>query len=62
VIVDLAGVERAEAGLLRVRGGRVLGLTAIGRDLATARTEVYRALPGVAFSGARWRSDIGGCS
>jgi phosphoribosylamine--glycine ligase len=59
VIVDLAGVERGDAGVLRVQGGRVLGLTALGSDLATARATVYRALSDVVFSGARWRSDIG---
>jgi phosphoribosylamine--glycine ligase len=55
-----AGTARDDAGRLVVSGGRVLGITGIGPDLATARARAYGAVPGWAFHGARLRSDIGG--
>lgn len=39
-------------------GGRVLGVTALGRDLADARQRAYDAVRGIEFSGATYRSDI----
>ncbi|MDX2020632.1 MAG: phosphoribosylamine--glycine ligase [Deltaproteobacteria bacterium] len=40
-------------------GGRVLGITAVGEDLASARQRAYAAVKNIAFSGAHYRSDIG---
>lgn len=40
-------------------GGRVLGVTASGGDLASAVAIAYRAVGEIEFEGAQWREDIG---
>ena len=40
-------------------GGRVLGVTAAGEDLAEALGKVYGALEGIGFEGMQFRRDIG---
>lgn len=40
-------------------GGRVLGITATGNDIAEARNKAYDAIRRIHFNGAHWRSDIG---
>ncbi len=40
-------------------GGRVLGVTARGRDLAAARARAYELVGRIRFDGAHWRRDIG---
>ncbi len=49
---------RFEGGKLVTAGGRVLGVTALARDLATARTRAYEAAGVIAFEGAHFRRDI----
>ena len=39
-------------------GGRVLGVTALGRDLADARSRAYEAAERIAFEGRKLRRDI----
>jgi phosphoribosylamine--glycine ligase len=39
-------------------GGRVLGVTAIGKDLGEARDRAYKAVRSIRFSGAQYRTDI----
>ena len=39
-------------------GGRVLGVTALAGDLATAREKAYAAVGGIAFEGRQFRRDI----
>lgn len=39
-------------------GGRVLGVTAMGNDIASAREKAYQAVDKISFEGATWRSDI----
>jgi phosphoribosylamine--glycine ligase len=39
-------------------GGRVLGITALGCDAATARDKAYDAVRCIRFDNAYWRSDI----
>jgi phosphoribosylamine--glycine ligase len=41
-------------------GGRILGVTGVGRDLAAARELAYAAAEHISFPGARYRRDIGG--
>ncbi len=53
-----AGVKK-EGDRLVNSGGRVLGITALGRDKEEARKLAYQALERVSFSGAQWRRDIG---
>ena len=47
------------AGKLVTSGGRVLGATAAGPDLASALSGAYRAVKQVSFEGVQYRSDIG---
>lgn len=60
----LAGVKVFHAGTaLRdgqvvTHGGRVLGVTATGNDLAEARRRAYEAVHVIHFEGAQWRTDI----
>jgi phosphoribosylamine--glycine ligase len=46
-------------GDIIVNGGRVLGVTALGRSLPRAMDAVYRAVQQVQFDGAQYRRDIG---
>jgi phosphoribosylamine---glycine ligase len=41
-------------------GGRILGVTGVGPDLAAARELTYAAVERISFPGARYRRDIGG--
>ncbi|MBC8188630.1 MAG: phosphoribosylamine--glycine ligase [Proteobacteria bacterium] len=59
LVVFHAGTRRAEAGEgYETAGGRVLGITARGRDVAEARERAYRAVAGVCFDGMQFRNDI----
>lgn len=58
VVVFHAGTRR-ENGRVVTAGGRVLGVTAVGSDLAHARERAYKALYRIGGEGLRWRSDIG---
>lgn len=60
-----AGVEVFHAGTaLRegqvvVTGGRVLGVTATGKDIPTAIDRAYQGVEAIRFEGAHYRKDIG---
>jgi phosphoribosylamine---glycine ligase len=70
---SIDGVEDAEAagalvfhagtakrgGRLVTNGGRILNVTALGEDLAAARTSAYEAADKISFAGMRFRRDIG---
>jgi phosphoribosylamine--glycine ligase len=58
VVVFHAGTRR-DGGRLVTAGGRVLGVTAVGDDLAAARDRAYGALGRIEGKGLRWRTDIG---
>lgn len=53
-----AGTKKVDDGFV-TNGGRVLGITAIGADLKTARANAYEAVKLVDFEKAYCRSDIG---
>jgi phosphoribosylamine--glycine ligase len=53
-----AGTRRDGERLL-ADGGRVLGVTALGRDLAAARERAYRAVDRIEWRGGFCRRDIG---
>jgi phosphoribosylamine--glycine ligase len=53
-----AGTAVAEDGTVVSSGGRVLAVTAVGPDLAAARTRAYERIAGVRLAGAHWRTDI----
>ena len=46
-------------GRFVTNGGRVIGITALGEDIAAARTAAYAQVEKVMFEGAQYRSDIG---
>ena len=54
-----AGTKFDESGTLVTNGGRVLGITAKGDDLKTARENAYRATEWVRFDNKYMRRDIG---
>jgi phosphoribosylamine--glycine ligase len=58
VVVFHAGTKLDENRTV-TNGGRVLGVTGIGRSLAEARDRAYRALDGIRFPGMVFRRDIG---
>ena len=53
-----AGTVRAGNGTLRTAGGRVLAVTALGGDLAEARSRAYAAAELIHFDGVHYRRDI----
>ncbi|MDI3481741.1 MAG: phosphoribosylamine---glycine ligase [Tepidanaerobacteraceae bacterium] len=46
-------------GMLVTSGGRVLGVTALGKDGEEARTKAYNAVSKIKFEGMHYRKDIG---
>jgi len=59
VVVFHAGTARRDDGALITNGGRVLNVTAVGRDPSQARQRAYAAAAKISFNGATYRSDIG---
>jgi len=45
-------------GLIVTNGGRVLGVTALGKDLNSAQQAAYQAVEKITFDGAQFRRDI----
>ena len=58
VTVYHAGTALAEDGTLRTTGGRVLNVTAVAADFATAIQNAYEAVDRISFEGAFYRHDI----
>ena len=58
VVVFHAGTK-LDGETLVTAGGRVLGVTARGPDLGSARARAYAATHAAAFEGAQFRTDIG---
>jgi phosphoribosylamine---glycine ligase len=57
--VDVIQAGTAERdGALVTAGGRVLAVTAVGRDVADARAKAYEGVSSISFDGAQWRTDI----
>jgi phosphoribosylamine--glycine ligase len=59
VVVFHAGTRRGASGGFETAGGRVLGVTARGSDLAEARERAYAACDTISFEGMHLRRDIG---
>jgi len=53
-----AGTERDATGRVVTAGGRVLGVTALGGDLSSARSRAYEAVARIRWDGEHHRSDI----
>jgi phosphoribosylamine---glycine ligase len=58
VYVTHAGTAESDAGAIVTAGGRVLNVTALGSDLAEARSAAYAAADMVEFAGKQMRRDI----
>jgi len=58
VIVFHAGTKKRD-GVLITAGGRVLGVTGLGRDLDDALNKAYGAIGRIGFEGMYYRRDIG---
>jgi phosphoribosylamine--glycine ligase len=59
VIAFHAGTRRDGEGRLVTAGGRVVGVTARGKDLHEARARAYGAIDNINFPGMQYRRDIG---
>jgi phosphoribosylamine---glycine ligase len=58
VFVTHAGTGRTHEGQIVTAGGRVLSVTALGRDATAARAAAYAAANMIRFSGRQMRRDI----
>ncbi|GIM11906.1 hypothetical protein Vretimale_15361, partial [Volvox reticuliferus] len=54
-----AGTSRNAAGQVVSSGGRVLNITALGKDVAEAQAQAYKAVKQIEWADAYYRSDIG---
>jgi phosphoribosylamine--glycine ligase len=59
VTVFHAGTRRSEAGDVIATGGRVLGVSALGKSVEEARGRAYRAVDSIYWPGGFCRRDIG---
>jgi phosphoribosylamine--glycine ligase len=59
VVVFHAGTARNENGDFITAGGRVLGVTATGKDLENALQNAYSATNEISWNGMQYRCDIG---
>jgi len=57
VMVFHAGTKKQNGDIV-TNGGRVLGVTALGRTIADAKTQAYQAVDKIEFDGAYCRRDI----
>ncbi len=57
VFVFHAGTEFNEGGIV-TSGGRVLGVTATGKDIKAAKEQAYKAVGEIQFEGMHYRKDI----
>ncbi len=58
VVVFHAGTKREKENIVTA-GGRVLGVTALGKDIPAAIAKAYAAAARISFDGCQYRSDIG---
>ncbi|GKX32004.1 phosphoribosylamine--glycine ligase [Vallitalea longa] len=58
LVVFHAGTKKVDNKII-TNGGRVLGLTAIGKDIDEARDKAYQAVDEVDFTNKHYRRDIG---
>jgi phosphoribosylamine--glycine ligase len=58
-VVFHAGTAKNESGEFVTAGGRVLGVTATGKDLENALQNAYSAVNEISWNGMQYRRDIG---
>lgn len=59
IMIFHAGTKFNEEGKIVTNGGRVLGVTALGKDIKEARQKAYNAIELIHFEGMQYRKDIG---
>ncbi|MCS7215410.1 MAG: phosphoribosylamine--glycine ligase [Thermodesulfovibrio sp.] len=59
ILVFHAGTKFNDEGQIVTNGGRVLGVTALGKDIKEARKRAYSAIEFIKFEGMQYRKDIG---
>jgi phosphoribosylamine--glycine ligase len=59
ILVFHAGTKFDETGRIVTDGGRVLGITALGKTLEEVRQKAYSAAELISFEGKHYRKDIG---
>ncbi|HAN21148.1 MAG: phosphoribosylamine--glycine ligase [Clostridiales bacterium GWF2_36_10] len=59
ILIYHAGTKKAENGDILTSGGRVLGVTATGKDLTEAIKNAYEQTDKITFEGSFYRHDIG---
>lgn len=57
VVVFHAGTKNID-GKIVTAGGRVLGVTAVGKNIREAKDKAYEAVAKISFEGAHYRQDI----
>ncbi|MDQ4070582.1 MAG: phosphoribosylamine--glycine ligase, partial [Actinomycetota bacterium] len=62
VMVFRAGVDRDGRGRWVTAGGRVLAVTGMGDDVASARATAYDAVSRISWPGVHYRTDIAAAS
>jgi phosphoribosylamine--glycine ligase len=60
IYVFHAGTKHGGRGEILTAGGRVFGVTALGKSHEEARAKAYAAAAKISFDGMQYRSDIGG--
>ncbi|MEW6714764.1 MAG: phosphoribosylamine--glycine ligase [Nitrospirota bacterium] len=58
-VVFHSGTAANDNGEFITAGGRVLGVTALGSDIKTAKENAYKAIEKIHFEGMHYRKDIG---
>lgn len=58
IVIFHAGTKLVDGNLV-TDGGRVLGVTALGKDMSDAIKRAYEAVERISFEGAHYRKDIG---
>ena len=58
VKVFIAGVDSSSDGVV-TSGGRVLGVTSLGRDIPEAIEKAYEGVERISWEGVQYRRDIG---
>jgi len=58
ILVFHAGTKSANGSIV-TNGGRVLGITALGKDITEAIEKAYQGIKHIQFEGAHYRRDIG---
>jgi len=58
IMVFHAGTSTKKGGFV-TSGGRVLGVTSLGKDIENAKNNAYRAIDKIHFAGMHYRKDIG---